>query len=137
MNDTDEIIALLRRVAWLLDERLWDDFDDVLTEDATAYGADAPGVEAVVSRIRQFLGGCGPSQHLLGNHEIDLNGEEARARTSFRALHRGDADRADTIYEAVGYYHDRLRRTESGWKIADRVIDVRISIGDMSVLQPG
>ncbi len=137
MSDAEAIIALLRQVAWLLDERAWDGFDGVFTEDATAYGADGPGVENIVNRIRQFLGGCGPSQHLLGNHEIDIVGDAARARTSFRALHRGLGDRSESTYEAVGYYHDEFRHTESGWKLTDRVIEVRISIGDMAVLQPG
>lgn len=137
MSDSEAIVALLRQVAWLLDERQWDGFDHVFTTDATAYGADGPGIASIVSRIREFLGGCGPSQHLLGNHEISVHGDSARARTSFRALHQGLGERSGSTYEVVGYYHDELRRSDSGWRISDRVIDVRISIGDMSVLQPG
>ena len=83
------------------------------------------------------LDGCGPSQHLLGNHQISIDGDQAESSTKARVLHVGAGDRADlTPYEAIGVYHDQHLRTADGWRIIRRHFDVQISIGDINILQP-
>jgi ketosteroid isomerase-like protein len=136
-RDERSIVAVLNRLAWILDERAWGDLDQVFTADAVAYGADEPGVPAIEETVRKFLGGCGPSQHLLGNHQIEVDGDTATARTKLRVMHQGADHRSDATYEVLGYYHDVLSRTAEGWRIAHREIDVRIQFGDFEVLQPG
>lgn len=136
-RDEREIVAVLNRLAWALDERSWDEFEQIFTADATAYGADGPGPAAIETTVRTYLGGCGPSQHLLGNHQIDVDGDTARSRTKLRVMHQGLGDRAELTYEVFGYYHDAWARTTDGWRISAREIDVRLQLGDYSVLQPG
>lgn len=141
MNDdiADErsIVAVLDRLAWVLDERSWDDLEHVFTSDAEAYGSAAGGPAAIAATVRQYLGGCGPSQHLLGNYEIVVEGDTATARTKFRAAHQGAGDRSAATYEVLGYYHDTFTRASAGWRMTRREIDVRMQFGDPSVLQPG
>ena len=136
-RDEREIVAVLNRLAWVLDERRWDEFEAIFTPDATAYGAEGSGPDAIQATVRRFLGGCGPSQHLLGNHQIDVDRDNARSRTKVRVMHQGLDDRADLTYEVFGYYHDDWERTVDGWRITAREIDVRIQLGDFAVLQPG
>jgi hypothetical protein len=105
---------------------------------ATArYGVPLNGRPAIVTSIRGFLGGCGPSQHLLGNYEIRVDGDQAEAAMKARVIHVGAGQRAGLApYEAIGVYRDRLVRTSEGWRIIHRGFDVQISLGDIEVLQP-
>jgi SnoaL-like domain len=132
------IIAVLNSYATCLDARDWSGLEEVFHPDATAvYGVRLESRSVIVESIRGFLGGCGPSQHLLGNYEIRIHGDHADAVTKARVIHVGAGPRAGLApYEAIGVYRDRLVRTTEGWRITHRTFDVQISIGDIGVLQP-
>jgi SnoaL-like protein len=137
-SERQGIIAILNRYATCLDSRDWSGLDEVFHPDATArYGVPLNGRTAIVESIRGFLGGCGPSQHLLGNYEIRVDGDQAEATTKARVIHIGAGHRAGLApYEAIGVYRDQLARTSEGWRITHREFDVHISVGDIEVLQP-
>ncbi len=126
---------MLVRCAATFDRRDWTALDDVFSPDAVAYGAE--GRPAVIATVRSYLGGCGPSQHLLGNHQVLVDGDAARSVCKARVLHVGAGDKANLTYECFGNYWDDLVRTGAGWRIAKRHFEVTISLGDISVLQPG
>jgi len=141
-SDRDAVTDVVNRYAYALDGRDWALLDDVFTADAVARygGPDSPrleGREAIVSSIRSFLDGCGPSQHLLGNHTVVVDGDVAVATCAARVFHYGAGERATlTPYECFGVYRDRLRRTSRGWRIADRTLEVHLELGDIAILQP-
>jgi 3-phenylpropionate/cinnamic acid dioxygenase small subunit len=135
MTEQQAVVDVLVRCAAAFDARDWPSLDDLFTADIDAYGAQ--GREAVVTTIRSFLGGCGPSQHLLGNYQVSLHGDSAQCVSKARVLHVGAGDRSDRTYECCGNYLDELVRTPGGWRLRRRQFDVTISLGDMSVLQPG
>lgn len=137
--DRTAIVELLNRYATCLDERDWSGLEDVLHPDARGhYGSPIQGRSAIIASIRSFLGGCGPSQHLLGNYNIHIDADHATSSTQARVIHLGSGDRAQlTPYEAIGTYRDEHVRTAGGWRIIKRHFDVRISIGDIGVLHPG
>ena len=132
--DRVRITDRLHVVAVLLDTKDWPGFAATLTEDVVAYGRTGPA--DVVARVRSHLDVCGATQHLLGNIRIEVDGDEARTRSYFRAFHVGLGDRAGTTYECLGEYRDEWRRGSSGWLLAGRVIDVRAEIGDRGVIAP-
>jgi hypothetical protein len=138
-SERQSIIDVLNAYATCLDARDWSGLTAVFHPDAVGiYAATLTGRAAVIESIRSFLGGCGPSQHLLGNYRISINGDTAESSTKARVLHVGAGERADlTPYEAIGTYHDRHLRTADGWRIIHRHFDVQISIGDINVLHPG
>lgn len=133
----DEIVERLADVATALDTRDWSGLGALFTESATGYGAT--GRDTIVERVRDHLGGCGPSQHLLGNHrvELDLDGDpdRARSRTYGRVLHLGAGDLAGLTYECFGEYTDEWTRTDHGWRITSRWFDVSFDLGDARVLR--
>jgi hypothetical protein len=101
------------------------------------YATTLEGRAAIVDSIRGLLDGCGPSQHLLGNYQISIDGDHAESATKARVLHLGAGERAHLVpYEAIGVYRDQHVRTADGWRIIHRRFDVHISIGDINVLQP-
>jgi hypothetical protein len=129
------VVDVLVRCAAAFDQRDWAALDDVFTDDAAAYRA--VGRPAVVTFLRSFLGGCGPSQHLLGNHHVVVDGDTAHSVCKARVYHVGAGERSHLSYECLGNYWDDLVRTDRGWLIAKRQFEVTIEFGDRSVLQPG
>ena len=135
MDDRQQIVDVLSRLTTILDGRRWEALPEVFTVDAEAYGAS--GIDAVETLVRGFLGGCGPSQHLLGNHLVEVDGDRARSVTKIRVMHQGAAERSHQTYECLGDYHDEFVRTADGWRIAGRRFEVSMAFGDPDVLQPG
>jgi hypothetical protein len=80
-QDRAEVFDVLNRYPEAADRRDWPLYDLVFTPDATAeYGmSKLTSRQAIVNLIRKSLGGCGPTQHLLGNQTAEVDGDEARA----------------------------------------------------------
>jgi hypothetical protein len=133
--DERTIVQALYGVAASLDTRDWDALGAAFAADACGYGAR--GREAIVERVRAHLGGCGPSQHLLGNVRTTIDGDTASSLTYARVLHVGAGERSGAFYDCLGEYADTWARTPSGWLLTSRWFDVRIELGDRAVLQPG
>ncbi len=122
------------------DSRDWSILQRVFTEHATgAYGLynppDRRGFEMMLS---SFLDGAGPTQHMLGNHVVELRGDVAHARCSVTATHGGrpGSGREAETYIVFGSYHDDLVRTPDGWRIQHRRMQVDLEVGDRSLIGP-
>lgn len=133
-TDREQIIEALAEVAAALDSRDWDALRRWFTPDTHAYGVR--GHEALVEQLQAHLGGVGPTQHLLGNHRVSVDGDTARSLTYGRVHHVGAGPMDGSSYECMGEYDDQWIRTGDGWQIARRWFDIRISIGDFAVLRP-
>lgn len=141
-----ELQQVLNRYAQLCDGRDWALIDQVFSDQATArYGMrPLPNRAAILDMLRNHLGGCGPTQHLLTNLVVDVDlpeGVDAQAplvtsRTAVRASHRGAGDKAAKTYECMGYYQDRWTHTATGWRIAHREMHVGFEFGSRSLLGP-
>jgi len=102
MNSTDLLIhryaieGALIAYARACDERNWTAFDNIFHTDVTSnYGGEfkLEGRSTVVEMIRSMLGGCGPTQHLLGNFEIAVKEDSACSSCYVRAVHAGSAEK--------------------------------------------
>ena len=138
-DDCRAIAGVLVTYVKACDERRWDLLEEVFIEDVTFEAGETrtTGRQARIDSIRSHLGGCGPTQHLLGNFTITVEKDEATCTTLVRAFHVGAADRQHLTYEMFGTYHDRLRRYPEGWRIWHRRMEVHIELGTREVLQPG
>jgi hypothetical protein len=135
-DDRAEITAVLDRYAEALDERRWELLDRVFAPDGVFDAGEyvARGRPEIVRTIRTYLDHCGPSQHLLGNHRVELDGDSARSRVYVRAFH-ACRDRGDPrVYEMGGEYADELRRTPAGWLSVRRTLRVFFELGSRDVL---
>jgi len=131
-----EIMEALADLAASFDHRDWEQSRALMCDDVEAYGF--AGVDAVINdNLRAHLGGCGPSQHLLGNHRIVIDGDDASSVTYARVFHQGAGDRSKLSFECFGEYHDTWKRFDTGWRLASRRFEVAIVLGDFEVLQPG
>jgi hypothetical protein len=137
-EDRFAIIETLDRYAIALDSRDWALLDHVFTPDASGdFGewqhADREGIRAM---IVSMLGGCGPTQHMLGVYRIEITGNTATSVCSIRAHHVGRGAEAKLEYECFGEYRDRLVRTPEGWRIRHRAMRLTHETGDRRVLKP-
>ena len=132
MTDRDSVLAVLTDAAWIFDHREWNRMADVFTPDAVAYGQR--GLDAITTNTIRYLGRCGPSQHLIGNHRIAIDGDAATAISYIRAFHSSPLGQPAQHWDFLGEYHDELRRTRHGWRISQRVCIPLASTGDLDLL---
>ncbi len=121
------------------DSRDWSILDRIFTADATGdYTTYRPDSRAAfVTMLSAFLDGAGPTQHLLGNHVVTIDGDTATARCSVRAFHLARPTDSDptVTYTVIGSYYDSLVRIASGWRITHRRMQVDAQLGDPSILR--
>lgn len=134
-----DIARLLARVARAMDERDWVVLDEIIEDDARAdFGLGlVTGRAAIVAVMRSFLDACGPTQHLLGNLTIEIEGDEARSRCYVSDLHLGQADKAHLTLQTLGEYQDRWQRRTGRWWLIERIKLNRAHVGTFAVLGPG
>ncbi len=145
MNPSEQLLAeraiaqVLQRYAHLADERDWAAIGEVFSDEAQAdYGGLHLGDRAAIAAmLARHLGGCGPTQHLLGIPVVAFDGDRASSRVAVRAAHRGAGAQAEATYECMGEYHDHWVRTAQGWRIAHRRMQVTLEFGSRRVLAPG
>ena len=138
--DEREIHQVATRYCRALDTKNWALLDDVFVPDATAQlGSPAilDGIEAIQGRIRTALQHLDDSQHLVGNHEIAVDGDTATHRCYLQAQHIREAAVGGPNYIVAGRYEDRLARTAAGWRITHRTLTVMWTEGNVAVAHPG
>jgi hypothetical protein len=138
-EDRTLIVALLDRYAEALDSRRFELLEEVFAPDVVFDFGEwrAQSLPEAVAAIRRYLDGCGPSQHLLGNYRVEVDGDRARSRVYVRASHVGVGRAAGQSYEMAGEYADELRRTPRGWRSVARTARVFFELGSREVLGPG
>lgn len=117
------VVDLLLSYATAIDTHDWNLLDTIFLPDADCDYSEAGGFRGPYPEIRAWLAEVlAPmqTQHMLTNHVIDVDGDEATASTYLQAEHRFEVDGEPVFYTFRGIYRDRLVRTASGWAIAVR-----------------
>lgn len=124
--DEREIHRAVVLYATAVDGREWELMNDVFVADVEVdfgHMTTTVGIDACVAVIRATEDKIKVSQHLLGNHAIDVDGDTATSTTKFQAQHYSPQKTGPNTYQIGGTYHDRLRRTDAGWRITHRYIE--------------
>ncbi len=134
-----DIYRQLVRFARAMDERDWSAMDNITSADIQAdVGAGKlDGRGAFVANMRSFLDDCGPTQHMLGNVLIEIEGDTASSRAYVSDMHLGTGDMEDMTFSTLGDYHDRWERHGEQWLMVKRIKHNRGLIGSIQVLGPG
>lgn len=119
----EEIRQLKYRYLRCLDLKLWDEFAQVFTEDATAnYGTktlgeplELNGRAAIVEFMSSKLGPDILTSHAGGQPEITVDGD--RATGIWRFLDTVIAHEYKVIIQGAAFYNDRYRREDGRWLI--------------------
>lgn len=118
-----------------MDERDWPAFTEFTTEDMTAeLGAgELEGRDVIVAFMRSFLDNCGPTQHLLGNVIIDVDGDSASSSAYVSDMHLGNEDKADMTFFTLGRYYDEWRKVGDCWRMVRRVKKNQSYVGSLEI----
>ena len=135
-NDYREIEAVLNRYASSLDKKKYARLSEVFTPEATANYiglAECKGLDSIIKLVSGVLDQCGHTQHLLGNIQIDVQGERATASCYLQAIHVGLGEYSDQVYTVWGEYRDQLVKTAAGWRISYRELAVIHAQGNIGL----
>lgn len=138
--DEREIVAVALRYCRALDTKDWPALSDVFEASSTAQLGSPDlldGLDAIVGRVRAALEHLDLSQHLVGNHEVAVDGDEATHRCYLHAQHVRRSATGGPNYVVAGRYEDRLVRTAAGWRIAHRTLTVMWTDGNVAVVRGG
>jgi len=120
--DSEEIVALLIRYARAIDTQDWRLLRTCFTDDATSDYGDIGswrGAGDLVRFMEDAHAGMGPTQHLLSNFQVEVDGDGASSLAYVHAV-TVLASHPDDWIDTVGTYEDRLERGADGWRIAHR-----------------
>ena len=129
ISDRLEIQDLFARYCFAIDERDWDALDGVFTPDARIDYSETGGAAGTLAQIKAWLPMALERfpmfQHMVATTKLDLDGDEARARTILfnPMVHRNTAGEEQVFFIGL-WYRDRLVRTPDGWRIAERHEDM-------------
>lgn len=124
MSDRDDIIDLAIAYTWALDTKQLDELRNVFAPDATAMlrGVECNGVDSIIARVGSAILRLDATQHLVGNHQVEVDGDSATHRCQLHSQHFKRGTDGGDWFVVGGYYDDRLTRTPAGWRITHRVM---------------
>jgi ketosteroid isomerase-like protein len=131
-----EIQQVINLYASAIDKHQWSALESVFTEDAEADFIELgvfKGRQTISDLISSVLTQCSVTQHLLGNINIEVEGDTASASCYLSALHVGLGDYAAETMTVWGEYKDKLVRTSEGWRIVHRTLVSMYSEGDIGL----
>jgi 3-phenylpropionate/cinnamic acid dioxygenase small subunit len=133
--DRLDVQDVLFRYARALDTRDWELLRSCFQPDVVAtYDelGEQQGYDAVEQLCRRALEPLAATQHLIGNVEVFLDGDNARSRCNLQSMHVRSRRDGDDNFIVAGVYLDELRRTADGWRIARRRLQRVWTKGDLS-----
>ena len=124
LYDRMEIIDTINRYATSVDTRDWDLFLTCYTDEMNADMVSVGFSEPIDMPAKEFLeiikGAVDPfesTQHLISNHVIDIDGDNATCVCYLQAQHFSQDDTGAHAVLIGGYYSNSLIRTLAGWRI--------------------
>jgi 3-phenylpropionate/cinnamic acid dioxygenase small subunit len=123
---TEGVVAVLVRYARAIDTKDWALLRACFTDNATSDYGDIGswrGVDDVVRFMRDAHAGMGPTQHLLSNFQVAVDGDRASSVAYVVAVAVLASDPQDWI-KTIGIYEDRLVRVNDNWLINERTFRV-------------
>ncbi len=137
-KNVNEIVSLTVKYCWALDERDWDSLSEVFSSDAYAkYGVtEHKGIDSIIEKCQKALLPLDFSHHMVTNHVVELEGDEATCKCYFQAQHVRNSTPGGVNFIIAGKYEDELIRIDGEWKISSRVLTKIWTEGNEKVVNP-
>ena len=124
ISDRLEIQDLLVAYSTAIDNRRFDDLDQVFTEDAYIDYRAMGGVDGRFPEVKAWLAQVLPNfpayAHMLGNFDVRVTGDTASSRTlCFNPMVLG-GEQQQVLFCGL-WYDDEFVRTADGWRMTRRV----------------
>lgn len=131
------IINTVNQMALAADQHDWElcrtCFADQVQVDYTSLAGGEPATipaDALMESWQALLPGFTATQHLIGSHVVDQQGNMAECRAHFQATHILDEEQ----WVLGGHYHYRLQRSNQAWQITAITMTALWSVGDQTKL---
>ena len=137
-KNVNEIVSLTVKYCWALDERDWNSLSEVFSSDAYAkYGVtEHKGIDSIIEKCQKALLPLDFSHHMVTNHVVELEGDEATCKCYFQAQHVRNYTPGGVNFIIAGKYEDELTRINGEWKISSRVLTKIWTEGNEKVVNP-
>jgi hypothetical protein len=124
ISDRLEIQQLLVAYSTAIDQRRFDDLDQVFTPDAYIDYRAMGGIDGRYPEVKKWLSEVLPNfpvyAHMLGNFDVRIDGDTASSRTiCFNPMVLG-GDKNQVLFCGL-WYDDEFVRTPDGWRMSGRV----------------
>lgn len=133
-TDVLAVREVLERYASGVDRRDWAAVATCFAADCFAdYGRSDQwqGREAIAGALDVMHREIGPTMHRLSNHTIEVTGDVATAVTYLDAYLKVE-HRGFDLCHVLATYHDEFGRTDAGWEITSRRLEVYMRRWEMS-----
>lgn len=124
--DRTAVADVLYRYASTVDRKDYAALRAVFVDDARGRYGTRPwveGADALVAWIAEQGEDKAWQHHLVTVYHVDVEGDMARALT-YHTSHEARTAEPDRVREIGARYHDELRRTAEGWRIASKEMEV-------------
>src|SRR5260370_25182982 len=91
-------------------------------------------VAQFVEGWRQTLQGMDAVHHLITNHVISLDGDQATCAANMQGTHVLANASGGPIWTVGGRHDYQLKRTATGWKIAGWTFTIQWATGNMNIV---
>jgi hypothetical protein len=141
-RDRHEIEQVYFLYCDLIDTKDFDGLTGVFTPDTVGDYRSIPGKHLVaglaplVESMHHNMGAgsnCGRTHHNVMNLRASIDGDHARTRAHYFAVHRGLNAYEGQLYSMWGEYNDRWIRTDEGWRVAYRGYDSMVVEGPREI----
>ncbi len=138
LRDRSSITDVVNSVGTLADLGRYSQLEQLFTEEVTVdYTSLFPGEvqniprEQLMTQWQSVLPGFDATQHMITNHQITINGNEAKAIAYVRATHKLD----NRMWVVGGYYVDELAKIDGVWKLKSIQYNALYESGDRSLIE--
>lgn len=138
--DERDIHRALASFARIADTKSFDALIDVFADDVRfdyGTGKVESGLAALRALLAHHLDRCGPTQHLIGNIVVDVDGGSAVSRAYVQARHQRANDALGPVFDTNGEYTDTWERRPDGWRIVQRCATWATTTGDPGIIAEG
>lgn len=117
--DRQHIVDLVTSVGRCLDERDFEALRELFTDDATVAtpGGTVRGHDALVAQARRRHSHDKGIQHVITNHLVGLDGDQASVRANLLVAFAADGPEDPQPFLLGEVYRFDVRRTTDGWRI--------------------
>lgn len=121
-TDKEQVKSTLIQLVNGIDTKEWNKTLNVLADKVTIDYSSLTGQpetiiepKTIVGNWKKILNGVS-THHVLSNFDIVINGDEAEVFSHVYASHWAKLDNLN-FWDAIGRYHQKLRKTNKGWKV--------------------
>ena len=120
LGDCAFITDVVNAVGTFADLGKWSQLQQLFTAEVTVdytslFEGEVQNIsnKQLITQWQSILPGFEATQHLITNHQITVDGDNATVIAQVRATHK----LGNELWIVGGYYIDELVRTEEGWKV--------------------